>query len=68
MTRREYQVALIRILVEIDQRVAREEGAAFRPELTCEQREIAVARLELARNTADQVGIMLHSHNPPRER
>lgn len=68
MSPSEYQVALVQLLAEIDQQAAAEEDAAFDPELTRDQREIAVVRLEFRRRAAAQVERMLNSASSTRER
>jgi hypothetical protein len=60
MTPREYQVALVKLLAEFDQRAAAAEDTAYSPTLTTEQREAAVALWEFRRHAIEQVEGMLN--------
>jgi hypothetical protein len=68
MSPAEYQVALIQLLAEIDQQAAAELDAAYDPELTRDEREIAVMRLEFRRRAAAEVERMLNAARLSRER
>lgn len=63
-----YESALVRLLAEIDQRVANDEDAAFIAELTLEQRKKAVARLDFSRSAGERVERMLNAHDSSQER
>jgi hypothetical protein len=59
MSPNERRTALIRLLAEIDQQTSREEDRAFQPNLSREERELAVVKWEFRRRAAEQVERML---------
>ena len=59
MTATERRTALIRLLAEIDQQASKAEEWAFNPDLSREQRELAVIQWEFRRITAQRVAKLL---------
>ena len=59
MTATERRIALIRLLAEIDQQARKAEELAFNPDISREQRELAVVQWEFRRIAVQRVEKLL---------
>jgi hypothetical protein len=67
MTPSDHHLSLVRLLAEFDQRAAAAEDMAYRPTLTTELREAAVALWKFQRNAGEQLERMLDAKQPANE-